>query len=151
MAGFPTYDRVQAGGVTARRLTASAAPHSIVIADTAGGNTNPEDVTPSTAAGQTGVVGVINDPQGDPNNSDAFPSGTMVSVAEHGKVPVLIVSGSVLTKRCTLIASGTAGMAKVLGAEAKPYDVIGYFDDEPQTLAADTALSVELNIHRVEA
>jgi len=149
--GFPSFDRLQAGGATARKLTAAAAPYSVVVAETAAGNSNPEDGTPSTTAGQTAVIGVIADPQGDPNNGGLFPLGATVSVAERGKVPVLIVSGSVLTKRCTLIASDTVGIAKVLGAEAKPYDVIGYFDDVPQTLAADTALSVELHIHRVEA
>lgn len=151
MAGFPSYDRLQAGGSTRRNLTNQASAYSVVVAETASSNANPEDVTPSTSAGQTGIVGVINDPQGDPDNSGLFPAGTSVSIAESGKVPVLIVSGAVLTKRCTLIASGTAGMAKVLGAESKPYDVIGYYDDVPQTLTANTALSVELNIHRVEA
>jgi hypothetical protein len=149
MSLFPSFDRLLPGGSTARNLTASAAPASIVVADS--GTSNAEDVTPSSSAGQVGIVGVINDPQGDPNNSDAFPSGSRVSVAEHGKVPVMIVTGAVLTKRCTLIASATAGQAKVLGAESAPYDVIGYFDDVPQTLSAATALSVELNIHRVEA
>lgn len=151
MSGFPSFDRLHPGGSTTRRLTASAAPHSIVVADTSAGNANPEDVTPSTTAGQTLIIGVINDPQGDPNNGNAFPPGAEVSVAEHGKVPVVIVAGSVLTKRCTLITSGTPGMAKVLGAEAKPYDVIGYYDDAPQTLTANTALSVELHIHRIES
>jgi hypothetical protein len=150
MSGFPSFDRLHPGGSTTRRLTGAATPHSIVVADASGGNSNPEDVTPSTSAGQTLIVGVINDPQGDPNNGNAFPVGAEVSVAERGKVPVLIVSGSVLTKRCTLIASGTPGMAKVLAGEPKPYDVIGYYDDAPQTLIANTALSVELNVHRIE-
>lgn len=151
IGNFPFYSRPMPGGTSARSLTNSAAPYSVVVGETASSNANPNDVTPSTSAGQTGIVGVISDPQGDPNNSNAFPSGAVVNVAEHGKVPVLIVSGAVLTKRCTLIASGTAGQAKVLGAESKPYDVIGYYDDVPQTLTAATALSVELNIHRVEA
>lgn len=147
--GFPSFDRLSPGGSTRRNLTAQAGAYYVVVAD--GGTSNPEDVTPSTTAGQVGIVGVINDPQGDPDNSGLFPVGASVSVAEDGKVPVMIVSGSVLTKRCTLIASATAGMAKVLGAEAKPYDVIGYYDDVPQTLTANTALSVELNINRVQA
>jgi hypothetical protein len=149
--GFPAFDRPLPGGTTRRNLTNQAGAGYIVVGDTSGGNVNAEDVTPSTAAGQTGVIGVINDPQGDPNNSNLFPAGSSVSVAEHGKVPVMIVSGSVLTKRCTLVASATAGMAKVLGGEAKPYDVIGYYDDVPQTLGANTALAVELNVHRIEA
>lgn len=148
---FPFYNRSLPGGTTARTLTAAAAPYSIVVATTAGSNANPNDVTPSTGAGETLIVGVISDPQGDPNNSGNFASGDVVNVMEHGKCPVLLVSGSVLTKRCTIIASGTAGMGKVLGAESAPYDVLGYFDDVPQTLAADTALSVELAIHRIPA
>jgi hypothetical protein len=149
---FPFYNRPLPGGTSARTLTNSAAPFSVVVAETAGSDANPDDVTPSTSANQTLVVGVISDPQGDPNNSGNFPSGAVVNVMEHGKCPVLIVSGAVLTKRCTIVTSSTPGMATVLGVDppAAAYDVIGYYDDVPQTLAANTPLSVELCIHRVE-
>lgn len=151
IGSLPFYNRPMPGGTSARTLTATAAPFSVVVAETGSSNANPDDVTPNTSAGQTGIVGVISDPQGDPNNSNNFVSGNVVNVMEHGKCPVLIVSGAVLTKRCTLIASATAGQAKVLASESKPYDVIGYYDDVPQTLSAATALSVELNVHRIES
>lgn len=108
------------------------------------------DAKITTAAGETKLLGVIVD-QGDPNNSGLFATGAQVSVARGGVVEVLFQNGTVIARGDTIIASGTAGMAKVLAAEAKPYDVLGYAEEARTIGAAAGRASVRLHIHTVPA
>ena len=144
---FPFYNRP--GVCNTRKLTTTAAPWMVLMADAVN---DPSSAKKATGAGVTAVLGVIVTPQGDPNNSGNFAIGDLVDVAETGNVPVLFDAGTVLTREATIISGATAGTAKVLGAEAKPYDVIGYYAGEAKTIGGSPDVgSVRLDMHRVEA
>ena len=141
---FPFYNRPIPGAIKARKLvTTKAKTGMIMVADHA---TAPEGVTPCSSAGQTALVGVISDPQGDPNDSGQFPVNGTINVCEMGTIPVLLLADT-YAEGDAIIASATTGCGKKLGAESVAYGVLGYFDDVPGTYGATTLLSVRLNIH----
>ena len=138
---FPFYDRPVVEKV--RTLTVAASPHMLVMVD----GTTPDGVKPTTGAAVSGVVGVINDPQGDPNNSNAFPIGGTVNVCEVGTVPILFCASESVVRGNPVIAGATAGCAKMYAAEGA-CDIIG-FAEETKTIGASPDLaSVRLSLHR---
>ena len=144
---FPFYD--EPAKTRALTLTTTAQFGSVLMADVV---TDPSSAKATTGAGVTGIVGVVNTSQGDPNNSGLFPVGGTVDGAHGGIVPVLFDANVILTREATIISGATAGTAKVLGAEGAPYDVIGYYAGQNKTIGASPDLgSVRLDIHRVEA
>lgn len=108
------------------------------------------DVKPCTSAGETKLVGVCTS-QGDPNNSGAFATGDQVDVAYDGDAEVMFPAGTVIAMEDIIIASATAGHAKVLGAEAKPYMVLGRAKQAITIGAAAGLASVRLQIEHVPA
>lgn len=108
------------------------------------------DVKPCSAAGETKLVGVCTS-QGDPNNSDAIAVGDTCEVAYDGDVEVMFPAGTVIAMEDIIIASATAGHAKVLGAEGKPYMVLGRAKQAITIGAAAGLASVRLQIYTVPA
>lgn len=137
----------------AKKITANgnnAKTGMVVVADTT--NTNASDeVKTVSSAGATGVEGVIVTPQGDPNNSNQFVTGNIVDVAYEGVVPVLVEANAAVTRGATLITSATTGCAKLLAAEAKPYDVIGYAEEDKTIGGSADFVSVRLNVLRIQS
>jgi len=87
------------------------------------GTANHDDVKITTTAGEQSI-GVCAS-QGDPNNSGLFPTGAQVSIAREGDVEVLFDAAEGLVVGAKVIASGTDGVAKILGAESTPYWILG--------------------------
>ena len=115
----------------------------VVIGDTA--TTNARDVKLPTAAGSVGVRGVVSD-QGDPNASDAFAVGDEFACCIDGTVEVLLASGQIATKDAPAITAAAGGAVKPLGAEAKPFDVVGTFAETRDNSGGATAVLVSLNV-----
>ena len=130
---------------TATLTVATAKYGSLVIRDT--GDNEHDTVKCTTAAGEQ-VTGVVQS-QGDPNNSGLFATGSQVSVAKGGTCEVLFAASEALVKGAKVIASGTAGLAKILGAEADPYWILGECA-ETRTIGASPGLgSVDIKIQWV--
>lgn len=128
--------------------TVATAKYGMIAVDGATGNHG--DVKISTGAGETKIRGVVGD-VGDPNNSNLFATGDNVTVHEEGNVEVLFVATTVIAMDDVIIASATAGQAKVLAGESKPYTVLGYARQGITIGAAAGLASVRLHIHTVPA
>jgi hypothetical protein len=144
---FPFYDRVTRSKARNIKTGTAQGRGAVMMID----GTDPADCKQLTGAGVTGLLGVVADAQGDPNNSGIFPNGSIVNVAEEGTVPVLFDAATVITRGATIISGATAGTAKVLAAEGKPYDVIGYAEEAKTIGGSPDTAAVRLSLHRVEA
>lgn len=142
---FPPYSRVE--HATTRTMTVATGKYGMIVVPDGAAHA---DAKISVDAGETKLLGVICS-QGDPNNSGLFATGANVSVADEGIVEVLFPAGTVIARGDTIIASGDNGHAKVLGAEGKPYDVLGYAEQGITIGAAAGYASVRLQIHTVPA
>lgn len=145
IGNFPFYDRAFAS--KARTLTEAASPHMVLMID----GTDPAAVKKSTGAGVSGIVGVLNDPQGDPNNSGAFAQNDVVNVAESGTVPVLFCANESVVRGGVVISGSTAGCAKMRAAEGAPYDIIGIAEETKTIGSSPDTASVRLTLHRIPA
>ena len=143
---MPAYSN-PARQITKTMSVATAKYGMIAVPDA---TSNHDGAKINIAAGETLIEGVITS-QGDPNNSDLFAVGDQPSVAIEGIVEVLFAAGEVIAKGDTIITGGTAGCGKVLGAEAKPYAVLGYAEQAITIGAAAGRASVRLSIHSVPA
>jgi hypothetical protein len=111
--------------------------------------TSPTGIVITTTVGEQ-PFGVVTD-QGDPNNSDLFASGTIVSVARGGMCDVMFDAATVITKGDKIIVSGTDGHAKVLEAEVDPYWLLGEAMQTVTIGAAAGLATVALNIQWIAA
>lgn len=115
----------------------------VVKGDTA--STNARDVNLPTAAGSTGVRGVVSD-QGDPNASDAFAVGDEFAACVDGVVEVLLAAGQIATKDAPAITAASGGAVKPVAAEAAPYDIVGTFAETYDNSGGASAVLVSLNV-----
>lgn len=129
-------------------VATSTCKYGSVLVDGATGNH--ADVKQCTSAGETKLVGVCQS-QGDPNNSGLFVVGDQVEVRDEGYAEVLFPAGTVIAMEDIIIASATAGHAKVLGAEAKPYMILGRAKQAITIGAAAGLASVKLALEYVPA
>lgn len=131
-----------------RRMTVATGKKGMLVVPSGDGTHDGAKI--ATTAGETKLLGVIKN-EGDPNNSGLFPTGANVSVQKDGPAEVLFDAAEAITEGDTIIASGTDGHAKVLGAEGKPYTVLGYAAETRTIGAAAGFASVNLQIHTVPA
>jgi hypothetical protein len=121
---------------------------AVVIYDT--GDNNSRSVKLPTAAGATGVLGIVAE-QGDPNSSGAFAVGDEFAVCVEGVAECLLSASAVATKGGLAITDSANGTIKPWVAESKPYDVVGVFAQTKTAGAAPELVSVIVGPYRVQA
>lgn len=133
---------------------AGAGVSTIVYGDVVIGDasTNARDVRLPTGAGSVGVRGVVSD-RGDPNVSNRFAVGDEFACCYDGVVEARLDAGQIATKDAIAICGATVGTVKPLGAEAKPYDIVGRFAQTYDNSAggAPVLVSLNVNVQRVPA
>ena len=132
------------GSIQSMEMEVATAKYGYIVALS---GTSPTGVSITVDAGQQ-PFGVVCD-HGDPNNSDLFATGSIVSVARTGPTDVMFDATTAITKGDKIICSGNNGRAKVLAAEVDPYWLLGTAAQTITIGAADGLATVDLGIQWV--
>ena len=128
-------------------MTAATAKYGSVVKKD--GTSGHADMTPTTAATDTGIMGVVCS-QGDPNNSGLFATGDEVSVQDLGDAQVLVLGSVTYARGDKLIPTTTAGVAGKLSSETGLLEIIGTVLQDVTTGSNPQLISVRLNIQHAK-